>query len=204
MKTTLIKNAKVVNEGKTQVLDVLIEGEIISKIDQKINDYPLDTLVIDAVGKYLLPGIIDDQVHFREPGLTHKATIASESRAAVAGGITSFIEMPNTVPQATTQEILEEKKKAKGVDKDTDLSAKDLKELVVSFKAKVKEVTGTSFPEEPQQQLWGAIGAVFASWQGKRAIAYRKIQGIPEECTPEYQSLQHRFQFFSLKDANTT
>ena len=109
MKTTLIKNAKVVNEGKTQVLDVLIEGEIISKIEQKINDYPLDTLVIDAVGKYLLPGIIDDQVHFRQPGLTHKATIASESRAAVAGGITSFIEMPNTIPQAITQEILEDK-----------------------------------------------------------------------------------------------
>jgi len=109
MKTTLIKNAKVVNEGKTAVLDVLIEGEIISKIKKDIKNYPADTLLIDAEGKYLLPGIIDDQVHFREPGLTHKATIASESRAAVAGGITSFIEMPNTIPQATTQAILEEK-----------------------------------------------------------------------------------------------
>jgi len=109
MKTILIKNAKVVNEGRTKVLDVLIEGEIISKINQKIDHYPAETLIIEANGKYLLPGIIDDQVHFREPGLTHKATIASESRAAVAGGITSFIEMPNTVPQATTQKILEEK-----------------------------------------------------------------------------------------------
>ena len=109
MKTILIKNAKVVNEGKTRVLDVLIEGEIISKVDQKIDHYPSDTLIINAEGKFLLPGIIDDQVHFREPGLTHKATIASESRAAVAGGITSFIEMPNTIPQATTQKILEEK-----------------------------------------------------------------------------------------------
>ena len=65
--------------------------------------------VIDAEGKYLIPGVIDDQVHFREPGLTHKATIGTESRAAVAGGITSFIEMPNTVPQATTQQLLEDK-----------------------------------------------------------------------------------------------
>ncbi len=109
MNSILVKNAKVVNEGKTTVLDILIEGEIISKIKKNIKEYPTNTLVIDAEGKYLLPGIIDDQVHFREPGLTRKATIASESRAAVAGGITSFIEMPNTVPQATTQEILEEK-----------------------------------------------------------------------------------------------
>lgn len=109
MKTTLIKKAKVVNEGNTEVIDVLIKGEKIALIDQNIQNYPEDTLVIDATGKYLLPGIIDDQVHFRQPGLTHKATIASESRAAVAGGITSFIEMPNTIPQATTQEILEEK-----------------------------------------------------------------------------------------------
>jgi len=109
MNSILVKNAKVINEGKTKVLDVLIKGELISKIRENIEKYPTDTLVIDAEGKYLLPGIIDDQVHFREPGLTHKATIASESRAAVAGGITSFIEMPNTVPQATTQEILEEK-----------------------------------------------------------------------------------------------
>ncbi|MCD6544957.1 MAG: dihydroorotase [Flavobacteriaceae bacterium] len=109
MQTILIKNAKVVNEGIAEVLDVLIEGELIFKIKKNIENYPVDTQVIDADGKYLLPGIIDDQVHFREPGLTRKATIASESRAAVAGGITSFIEMPNTVPQATTQEILEEK-----------------------------------------------------------------------------------------------
>ncbi len=109
MNRILIKNAKIVNEGNTTVLDVFIEGEKIVKIDQRIENYPTDTLVIDAENKYLLPGIIDDQVHFRQPGLTHKATIASESRAAVAGGITSFIEMPNTIPQATTQEILEEK-----------------------------------------------------------------------------------------------
>lgn len=109
MNAVLIKNAQLVNEGIIQKLDVLIEGEIISRINKSIKNYPSNTQIIDAEGKYLLPGVIDDQVHFREPGLTHKATIASESRAAVAGGITSFIEMPNTNPQSTTQELLEEK-----------------------------------------------------------------------------------------------
>ena len=109
MKNLIIKNASVVNEGEIRTQDVFIEGELITKIEENIDKYPSGTIVIDAEGKYLLPGIIDDQVHFREPGLTHKADISSESRAAVAGGITSFIEMPNTVPQSTTQEILEEK-----------------------------------------------------------------------------------------------
>ena len=106
---TLIRNATIVNEGKTFVSDVLIEGESIRKIAKDISDFPRNTALIDAKGKILMPGIIDDQVHFREPGLTHKATIATESRAAVAGGITSFMEMPNTVPQATTQKLLEDK-----------------------------------------------------------------------------------------------
>ena len=106
---TLIKNASLVNEGIVLVCDVLIEGEIIKEISKQIEDFPQNTNIIDATGKFLIPGIIDDQVHFREPGLTQKANIASESRAAVAGGITSFIEMPNTVPQATTQELLEDK-----------------------------------------------------------------------------------------------
>jgi len=106
---TLIRNATIVNEGTTFVSDVLIEGEIIKRIAKDISDFPRNTALIDAKGKTLIPGIIDDQVHFREPGLTHKATIATESRAAVAGGITSFMEMPNTVPQATTQKLLEDK-----------------------------------------------------------------------------------------------
>ena len=106
---TLIRNATIVNEGTTFVSDVLIEGERIKVISEHIDDFPPNTALIDARGKLLLPGIIDDQVHFREPGLTHKASIASESRAAVAGGITSFMEMPNTVPQATTQKLLEDK-----------------------------------------------------------------------------------------------
>ncbi|WP_369048036.1 dihydroorotase [Tenacibaculum sp. UWU-22] len=105
---TLIKNAKIVNEGAIFEGDLLIEGEFIKQLAKKIAPTE-DVNIIDAKGSYLLPGMIDDQVHFREPGLTHKANIATESKAAVAGGITSFIEMPNTVPQATTQVLLEEK-----------------------------------------------------------------------------------------------
>lgn len=109
MNTVLIKNAKIVNEGKIVVGDVLIENEWIVEIAESISPKSPDCKIIEAEGQYLMPGAIDDQVHFREPGLTHKGTIASESRAAVAGGITSFIEQPNTVPNAITQELLEDK-----------------------------------------------------------------------------------------------
>ena len=105
----LIKNARIVNLGELLVGDLLIEGQIIKEIAPSISAKNADSLVIDAENKFLLPGMIDDQVHFREPGLTHKGTIETESRAAIAGGITSFIEMPNTKPQATTIEKLEEK-----------------------------------------------------------------------------------------------
>ena len=104
----LIKNAKIVNENQIFESDLLIEKDLISKISKNISEEGADK-IIDASGKYLLPGIIDDQVHFREPGLTHKGDIESESRAAIAGGVTSFIEQPNTVPNAVTQELLEEK-----------------------------------------------------------------------------------------------
>ena len=107
MNSYLIKNATIVNEGSSFVGDLLVENGIIKKIDSSITINSMT--VIDASGKYLIPGLIDDQVHFREPGLTHKATIDSESRAAVAGGITTFIEMPNTVPQATNQQLLQDK-----------------------------------------------------------------------------------------------
>jgi len=109
MNSILIKNAKIVNEGKIELLDVLIIEEFIAELGNNIQNYPSNTWIIDAENKYLIPGVIDDQVHFREPGLTYKANIETESRAAVAGGITSFIEMPNTIPQATNQELLEEK-----------------------------------------------------------------------------------------------
>ncbi len=104
----LIKNAKIVNENQIIESDLLIENELISKIEKNISEENIDK-IINALGKYLLPGIIDDQVHFREPGLTHKGDIESESKAAIAGGITSFIDQPNTIPNAVTQELLEEK-----------------------------------------------------------------------------------------------
>jgi len=106
---TLIKSAQIVNEGKIYKSDVLIENQIIKEIANNIS-VDVDQ-IIDAEGLYLLPGVIDDQVHFREPGLTHKANIYTESKAAVAGGITSFMEMPNTNPQALTEELLEDKYK---------------------------------------------------------------------------------------------
>jgi dihydroorotase len=108
-KITLIKNARIVNEGKIFSGDILIENDYIKEIATSISAKSSDVHVFDAEDNYVLPGVIDDQVHFREPGLTHKADIESESKAAVAGGITSFIEMPNTNPQTTTIEKLEEK-----------------------------------------------------------------------------------------------
>jgi dihydroorotase len=104
----LIKNATIVNEGSIRNADLLIKNGRIEKIDGNIS-CPENVTEIDASGKWLIPGVIDDQVHFREPGLTHKATIASEARAAVAGGTTSFMEMPNTNPPTITQDLLEEK-----------------------------------------------------------------------------------------------
>jgi len=108
MVTTIIRNARIVNEGVTIDGDILIKDNRIERVGGELS-FPGRLLEIDAKGNYLLPGAIDDQVHFREPGLTHKGEIYTEARAAVAGGITSFMEMPNTVPQATTQALLEEK-----------------------------------------------------------------------------------------------
>lgn len=108
MQTILIKNATLVNEGKIFGADVLIKNGFIEKIDTNAIAIKAD-VVIDAYGKYLLPGVIDDQVHFREPGLTHKGELYTEAKAAVAGGCTSYLEMPNTIPSATTIELLEQK-----------------------------------------------------------------------------------------------
>jgi dihydroorotase len=104
----LIKNVTVVNDGQSNITDVLIENQIIQRIDRNIS-LKSNVIEIDGTGKILMPGVIDDQVHFREPGLTHKADIQSESRAALFGGVTSFMEMPNVIPQTTTIENLEEK-----------------------------------------------------------------------------------------------
>jgi dihydroorotase len=108
MTNYVLKNAQIVNEGRIIASDLRIENGRIAKIATDINPTPGD-IVLDVKGKHVFPGMIDDQVHFREPGLTHKATIASEARAAVAGGVTSFMEMPNTVPNALTQALLADK-----------------------------------------------------------------------------------------------
>ncbi|HTB52800.1 MAG TPA: dihydroorotase [Ferruginibacter sp.] len=110
MQKYLFKNIQIVNEGKSQVLDLLTNGDRIEKIEPQITVKEKVT-EINGEGKLLLPGAIDDQVHFREPGLTHKATIYTESKAAVAGGVTSFMEMPNTIPNALTVDLLEDKYK---------------------------------------------------------------------------------------------
>src|SRR3978361_2048851 len=107
MSSILIKSATIVNENRQYVSDILVKDGLIDRIDKQI-DVAADQ-VINAEGLHLLPGCIDDQVHFREPGLTYKGDIHSESRAAVAGGITTFMEMPNTVPNTLSQELLEEK-----------------------------------------------------------------------------------------------
>lgn len=106
---TLIKHAKIVNEGVVFEGDLIINNDLIEQIDTSISSKSYDTKVIDAEGNYLIPGFIDDQVHFREPGLTHKETIKTGSKAAVSGGITSFIEMPNTKPQTTNFNELKRK-----------------------------------------------------------------------------------------------
>ncbi len=106
---TLIKNIDIVNEGKIQRADVIIENEFISFVGNFQGSESDFNTIIDGTGKHLLPGVIDDQVHFREPGLTHKGDLYTEPKAAVAGGVTSFMEMPNTVPSAVTLELLEEK-----------------------------------------------------------------------------------------------
>lgn len=110
MQKYLFKNIQLVNEGKIETKDILVNGERIERIDNNITT-KFACIEINGEGKHLLPGAIDDQVHFREPGLTHKATIYTESKAAVAGGVTSFMEMPNTIPNALTGDLLEEKYK---------------------------------------------------------------------------------------------
>src|SRR3984893_15249077 len=108
MQNYLIKDISIVNEGRISTSDLLIKNQRIEKIGNNLQP-SIFASEINAEGKYLLPGVIDDQVHFREPGLTHKATIYSEAKAAVAGGVTSFMEMPNTIPPVFTQELLEQK-----------------------------------------------------------------------------------------------
>lgn len=109
MQRTIIRHATLVNEGRTFVGTVVVEGEQIVQVVEEEGEMTGEAAVIDATGMYLLPGVIDEHVHFREPGLTHKASIASESRKAVMGGVTSFMDMPNCIPQTTTIDLVEAK-----------------------------------------------------------------------------------------------
>ncbi len=110
MSSILIKNATIVNEGKSHISDLLVVNELISSIGNSLEmKIPAGTITIDATGQYLIPGVIDDHVHFRDPGLSNKGDLTTESRAALAGGVTSFMDMPNTVPQTITYELLNEK-----------------------------------------------------------------------------------------------
>ena len=168
---TLIVNAKIVNEGKVLEGDVLIDGQRIERIGQGLST---NGRTIDAAGRFLIPGAIDDQVHFREPGLTHKATIYTESRAAVAGGVTSYMEMPNTSPPTFTQELLEEKYQRAQRDSLANYSfymgtAKDnLQEIlrtdltrVCGLKIFMGSTTGNLLVDDPE-----VLHAVFASFPG--------------------------------------
>ncbi|NTS78198.1 dihydroorotase [Catenovulum sp. SM1970] len=168
MKHTLIKNARMVNEGSIRHADIQITNEYISLIADDISARPTDE-VVDAKGAWVLPGMIDDQVHFREPGLTHKGNIASESRAAVAGGITSYMEMPNVNPATTSIEALE-KKFAIGQEKSfanysfylgaTEHNLEEIKKIdpsqVCGLKVFMGASTGNLLVEEPQ-----ALEAIF-------------------------------------------
>ncbi len=163
MQNYLIKNIQVVNEGCITASDLLIKNGRIEKIAPQINNSAATE--INGEGKYLFPGCIDDQVHFREPGLTHKATIYSEAKAAVAGGVTSFMEMPNTVPPALTQELLEDKYKIgardslanysfyMGVSNDNAgevLKTNDKKQSVCGIKIFMGSSTGNMLVDNPQ------------------------------------------------------
>lgn len=212
MKTTLILNANLVNQGRIEQLDVYIKGSWIEQIGPDLSGRTADR-VIDAQGKYLLPGVIDDQVHFREPGLTHKGDIFSESRAAVAGGITSYMEMPNTQPQALTQELLEEKYAVArknslanysfymGASNDNlEEVLKTDKENVCGIKVFMGSSTGNMLVDniETLEKLFSQADMLIATHcedEGtirRNAEEYRKKYGeeVPMECHPKIRSAE--------------
>jgi hypothetical protein len=161
MSTIIIKNAKIVNENQIFHADVLIENERITKIDSQISLQKAHD-EINAENLVLMPGVIDDQVHFREPGLTHKGNIFTESRAAIAGGTTSFIEQPNTVPNAVTHPVLEEKytiakeqRKIRDEDSDKpDINYNDNEEFNEWFDEGNKEVIISGLTYRPSEALY--------------------------------------------------
>ncbi len=210
---TLIKNARIVNEGLIFEGDILIEGEYIKDISNSISAKSSQDSVIDVEGCYVFPGVIDDQVHFREPGLTHKGTIESESRAAVAGGITSFIEMPNTVPQATTIERLEEKFEIAantsyanysfmfgGTNDNLEEILKVDSKKVAGLKLFLGSSTGNMLVDNPQvlEKIFSTTDLLISAHCEDEATikqnfdAHSKIYGldIPVECHPQIRSAE--------------
>ena len=213
----LLKEALLINEDRAFVADVLVKGDRIEKIASSIEapDYAHEE--INLSGKYLMPGIIDDQVHFREPGLTHKAEIATEARAAVAGGTTSFMEMPNTVPQAVTIDLLEEKY-AIGADRSpanysfffgaTNDNLKEVlkvdKQRVCGVKVFMGSSTGNMLVDN-EKTLRGIFAecdhliATHCEVEGvvqENLAIYREKYGddIPFECHPEIRSVEACYQ----------
>ncbi len=193
----LIKNIQIVNEGKTFTSDVLIKDGIINKIasDISVSEYIQE---INGEGKWLIPGAIDDQVHFREPGLTHKANIYTESKAAVAGGVTSFMEMPNTVPPAFTQQLLEDKYKiaahsslanfsfymGTGNDNMEEvLRTNDKKKDVCGVKIFMGSSTGNLLVDNPVvlEKLFGNVEVLIATHCEDESIIKRNLEKIRRE-----------------------
>ena len=193
----LLKEFKVVNEGKTLACDVLIKDGLISKIDNTISVKEKITEIIGK-GNFLLPGVIDDQVHFREPGLTHKATIYTESKAAVAGGVTSFMEMPNTVPPVFTQKLLEEKYAIAAVSSlanysfymgtgndniEEILQTNDKKNEVCGVKVFMGSSTGNLLVDNPLilEKVFGGVDLLIATHCEDEATIKRNFERIKKE-----------------------
>lgn len=193
----LLKEFKVVNEGKTLACDVLIKDGLINKVDNTISVKEKITEIIGK-GNFLLPGVIDDQVHFREPGLTHKATIYTESKAAVAGGVTSFMEMPNTVPPVFTQQLLEEKYAIAAVSSlanysfymgtgndniEEILQTNDKKNDVCGVKVFMGSSTGNLLVDNPLilEKVFGGVDLLIATHCEDEATIKRNFERIKKE-----------------------
>jgi dihydroorotase len=193
----LIKDIQVVNEGKTLVYDVLLKDGLIDKIDNSITTKE-NVTELNGNGKYLLPGAIDDQVHFREPGLTHKATIYTESKAAVAGGVTSFMEMPNTVPPVFTHDLLEQKYQIAAASSlpnysfymgtgndniDEVLRTNDKKNDVCGVKVFMGSSTGNLLVDNPLvlEKVFGGVELLIATHCEDEATIKRNFERIKKE-----------------------
>jgi dihydroorotase len=212
MSAYLLSNARVVNEGVIREADILIKRGRIEKIASQQAAQPGVT-VIDLAGRYVLPGLIDDQVHFREPGLTHKATIASESLAAVCGGVTSFMDMPNTQPRTTERARLVEKKAIAAAGSHanyafylgaTNDNLEEIKRLTPGEACGVKVFmgasTGNMLVDDPQtlEQIFAAAPCLVAThcedspmiWEAERVYRERYGEDVPMSAHPLIRSVE--------------